>query len=901
MPLPTLTQYLQGAQAAGGSVLTANITAGQTVTSLAVQATQAYAIPSGSVIAVGWLRDAAGTGGGETFVTNGVTVIGATTINVNSQVAAASHAIGDLAANIVTVPAGSYLASLANGASTGFGDYRTGPLVLVAASPGVLTLGGIRFALASHIHLRGPWRIQGNLNLLSANDISWAGFNADGSDFEIVNCAFDGTNPFTIGTWSRGFTVLGADGTSALAAGATQATLGSKNGIVAGSVIRLFGPTYSEYKTIQSMGGSGGFVATFTAPVRNNGHTNFDYMEPARITGRRYYAHDTWGDTANIAEGNDITLDSFRSERQVQVDGGGPTSPDHVDGLQLFGMSRRLKVSNATIKGNVILQATQGLAGIPDSITFDTVTQLYSDDGYAFRIPADSTTKVNASGTGVIYTSAGFTDPGAAFPTAGGGLAGLMVRVGTGASVSEAWVQSNTATAVTIGADGWSNGTPAQGSIYAINAVSNVLLKNVVSDKWRFGGVQADAAVAPAVTQQNSSFTLNGPFPVPTITSLNGSTGGTTGSAQGKAFVKIVGTGLGYVTDVQFGGVSCLGWQRISDTEIWACGPTGAQTPGTVDVTVLAFKDSSATTTWTSSTGAQTKLNYVTPTGIVPKINHVMAGITPPANLAFLASLVGYAMTGITTVTVDGSAVTAITPGNDWYVVIQLPPLTAGDHAIVATNGTGASASATLTIPSGSTVPGAPSGVTASPGNGQATVSWTAPGSTGGSPITGYTVTATPGGATATVGGGVTTANIGGLTNGTSYTFTVHATNVIGNSSESTASNAVVPQVALVQPGYSTAPRRLSLSGAGGLANNITLSYEARDGSQILFDPVSVACTVTMPGTSTAALTVVRDAIGLYHASFTPTVIGLHRYSWSIAPPAGITVTSPGGLFDVVT
>lgn len=88
-------------------------------------------------------------------------------------------------------------------------------------------------------------------------------------------------------------------------------------------------------------------------------------------------------------------------------------------------------------------------------------------------------------------------------------------------------------------------------------------------------------------------------------------------------------------------------------------------------------------------------------------------------------------------------------------------------------------------------VPAAPTNVTAVAGDGQATVAFIASADDGGSPITGYKVTASPGSRVVT--GAASPITVTGLSNGTSYTFTVKAINRIGSGAASMASNAVVP------------------------------------------------------------------------------------------------------------
>ncbi len=88
-------------------------------------------------------------------------------------------------------------------------------------------------------------------------------------------------------------------------------------------------------------------------------------------------------------------------------------------------------------------------------------------------------------------------------------------------------------------------------------------------------------------------------------------------------------------------------------------------------------------------------------------------------------------------------------------------------------------------------VANAPTTILSDPGDTLATVSWTVPTNTGKLPITGYTVTSSPGNITATSSS--PNATVTGLSNGVSYTFTVKANNAVGSGTASVASSAVMP------------------------------------------------------------------------------------------------------------
>ena len=149
-----------------------------------------------------------------------------------------------------------------------------------------------------------------------------------------------------------------------------------------------------------------------------------------------------------------------------------------------------------------------------------------------------------------------------------------------------------------------------------------------------------------------------------------------------------------------------------------------------------------------------------------------------------------------------GNIGTVSQAGSGTITVTGLTNGTAYTFTVTATNSVGTSAaSAASNSVTPATVPDAPTIGTATAGNGQASVPFTAPASDGGSAITSYTATSNPGNITGTISqAGSGTITVTGLTNGTAYTFTVTATNSVGTSAASAASNSVTLALAIGDP-----------------------------------------------------------------------------------------------------
>ncbi|WP_156420244.1 DUF4347 domain-containing protein, partial [Rheinheimera sp. EpRS3] len=190
------------------------------------------------------------------------------------------------------------------------------------------------------------------------------------------------------------------------------------------------------------------------------------------------------------------------------------------------------------------------------------------------------------------------------------------------------------------------------------------------------------------------------------------------------------------------------------------------------------------------------------------------------------------ATAGVCTITTGGT-LTFVTAGSCTIDADQ-----PGDAAV------NAATTVSQTFMVNAVVPSAPTIGTATAGDEQANVTFTAPASTGGANITGYTVTSNPGGLTGTGAGSPIT--VGGLTNGVSYTFTVTATNSAGTGAASAASNSITP----------ASPQTITFNNPGaqnfGTTPTLTATSDAAGGYPVSFTSATTGvCTITTGGTLT--------------------------------------------------
>jgi predicted phage tail protein len=258
----------------------------------------------------------------------------------------------------------------------------------------------------------------------------------------------------------------------------------------------------------------------------------------------------------------------------------------------------------------------------------------------------------------------------------------------------------------------------------------------------------------------------------------------------------------------------------------------------------------------------------------------------------------GTPVNGATLIAVSSTTVTGLTNAKTYYYVVK------------AVNAIGASVASneSWAVPA-ATVPGPPTGVTASAGNEAANVTWTAA-SAGGANITRYTVLATDattpakGGQSCVWTTGPLSCVVTGLNNGDSYSFTVTATNALGNgvaSSPSTPSVVPTITVATAPAGVVATPGNTTIAlswvapdNGGSAITGYNLYDSTTSGDENYAAPVNGATLIS--GTSTTVTGLVNDK-EYYFTLKAVNGVGASLPSsevWAI--PAGIVPSAPRAL-----
>jgi hypothetical protein len=184
--------------------------------------------------------------------------------------------------------------------------------------------------------------------------------------------------------------------------------------------------------------------------------------------------------------------------------------------------------------------------------------------------------------------------------------------------------------------------------------------------------------------------------------------------------------------------------------------------------------------------------------------------------------------------------------------------------------------------------PGPPTSVTATAGDGTASVAFAAPFTVGASPVASYTVTSNPGNLSAS--GASSPIAVPGLMNNTAYTFTVTATNSVGAGTPSAPSNSVTP-IAANAPG---APSGLAATPGDGRVNLNWVAPQPVSGAPVTDYVVQYRQTGTSAWTpvdegstaTTALITGLTDGVSY---DFNVTAVN----SAGPGPPSTVTTSTP--------
>lgn len=538
------------------------------------------------------------------------------------------------------------------------------------------------------------------------------------------------------------------------------------------------------------------------------------------------------------------------------------------------------------------------------TLTRATVSGLQNGTAYIFEVAA-----VNSTGTGgFARTATPVTPPG--FATVAREPRGLSARSGNGE------------TTLSWSAPSWDGGTPVTDYLVQYRqsgssswttlrqAASNATtakvigLTNGVSHSFRVAAVNARG------TGAFSSFVVATPASAP---------------AAPMNLMAVSGNGtarLAWAAPSSNGGSAITGYEVFSSTDagaswtvIFRTSPTSTQAGlvGLSNGTAYMFKVAAANRVGTGLFSNQ--VGPVTPAATVPAF---------PTNVA---TTIGDGAIGVRWAApgdnggsdVTGYMVQYSTDAGETWVPAGDSPLQ-GTNATVtglangtgyilrvaAINAVGRGTFSAATLPlAPATVPGQPSGIHGTAGNGSVLLNWSAPRIDGGNAVNDYAIQySTNGGATGSLyprtPSSATQATVNGLVNGIEYQFRLAAVNEVGVGAYSAPSAAVVPVAPVSRPGAPTALNARTGNGQVTLTwseptsngNSVITAYEvsySSDGRGTWSAPV------VLP--ATARTTSIGDLVNGTNYQFR--IVAVNAAGAGLSATVSATPTNPDALTTV--